>query len=206
MTLPERILIAGFSNIGKTRNPSADIASTLSVFTQVEFNANIKFCVLPACQEACTIMMKKAIKSYMPDLIIIIGTHSGDETFEIEALANNTLCLIPGVKGNEEISCHKLKEAIYGADDFLETTFDVDLLSEKMNLHGLDTIVTEEPSSFACNQAYFVSLYETLEKDADAILINVPMDAFGSHNISRRLTDALAETIQEQAEQSDAQS
>jgi pyroglutamyl-peptidase len=184
-----RVIITGFNAYGRvTENPSA--ALVLEVARK--HGAWIIAEVLNTSYQDATGQIRQLIREHPGAPVVMFGHSDRAHGFRIDAVARNA-----DTSRQRDNDGHTGSSPIIrGAPATYRSTADIDMLAEALRHEGVPVAVSDRPTGFVCNHAYFAALHELAASQSDAACLFVHMSPpdFGMHETMIHGGEMLAKT------------
>ena len=160
-----RILITAFEPFGGAETNITQ--SILSLLPDSFADWAIEKVCLPVSFKRAPIMLREAIATYSPDLVIVLGQCPAGENIRFERFAINMMDSKQA--DNDGIALYE--QTIYlSAPLALQTPCSVRTLVENCTKQGLLVVASNSAGSYVCNRVY----YEALWLQQRAIFMHIP--------------------------------
>ena len=160
-----RILLTAFESFGGAETNITQ--SVLSLLPASIADWAIEKVCLPVSFKRAPIVLREAIATYSPDLVIMLGQCSTGENIRLERFAIN---MMDSSKADNDGYIPN-EETIYNLQPLaLQTPFSVKALAISCAKTGLPVVVSNSAGLYVCNRAY----YEALCLHQQAIFVHVP--------------------------------
>ena len=159
------ILITAFEPFGGAETNITQ--SVLSLLPDFFADWAIEKVCLPVSFKRAPIMLREAITTYSPDLVIMLGQCPAGENIRLERFAIN---MMDSTKGDNDGYIPN-EETIYAHQPLaLQTPFSVKTLAISCAEIELPVVVSNSAGLYVCNRVY----YEALHLHRQAIFMHVP--------------------------------
>ena len=160
-----RVLVTAFEPFGGAESNITQ--SVLSLLPDSIADWAIEKVCLPVSFKRAPIVLREAIATYSPDLVIMLGQCSTGENIRLERFAIN---MMDSSKADNDGYIPN-EETIYNLQPLaLQTPFSVKALAISCAETGLPVVVSNSAGLYVCNRVY----YEALHLQQRAIFVHVP--------------------------------
>ena len=160
-----RILITAFEPFG-----GAETNITQSVFSLLPDSfadwAIEKVC-LPVSFKRAPIVLREAIATYSPDLVIMLGQCPTGENIRLERFAIN---MMDSQKADNDNYCPSEEQIYPGAPLAYRTPINIKTIVHHLQEEKLPVVVSNSAGLYVCNRVY----YEALHLKQNALFLHVP--------------------------------
>ena len=160
-----RILITAFEPFGGAETNITQ--SVLSLLPDSFADWAVEKVCLPVSFKRAPIVLREAIATYSPDLVIMLGQCPAGENIRLERFAIN---MMDSTKGDNDGYIPN-EESIYNLQPLaLQTPLSVKALAISCAETGLPVVMSNSAGLYVCNRVY----YEALHLQQRAIFVHVP--------------------------------
>ena len=160
-----RTLLTAFEPFGGAETNITQ--SILSLLPDSVTDWAVKKVCLPVSFKRAPIVLREAIATYSPDLVIMLGQCPAGENIRLERFAIN---MMDSTKGDND-GYTPNEETIYPHQPLaLQTPLSVKALAISCAETGLPVVVSKSAGLYVCNRVY----YEALHLQQRAIFVHVP--------------------------------
>ena len=160
-----RILITAFEPFG-----GAETNITQSVFSLLPDSfadwAIEKVC-LPVSFKRAPIVLREAIATYSPDLVIMLGQCPTGENIRLERFAIN---MMDSQKADNDNYCPSEEQIYPGAPLAYRTPINIKTIVHHLQEEKLPVVLSNSAGLYVCNRVY----YEALHLKQNALFLHVP--------------------------------
>ncbi|XAS68892.1 pyroglutamyl-peptidase I [Micrococcaceae bacterium Sec5.7] len=151
------ILITGFEPFGgQTTNPSWTAAVQASAILQAEGLA-VAAVELPCIFGESISMLREALDSRRPELVICVGQAGGRDRISLERIAINCDdARIPDNAGNRPVD----REVVAGGPAAYFSTLPVKAVLQALNSAGMPADVSQTAGTYVCNHVFYALMHE----------------------------------------------
>ena len=164
-----KFLLTGFEPFNKnTVNPSWDAVSALP--TKFDDNDLVTVC-LPVVYDKCWEVLKEAIISHKPDVVICCGLANKRTVISLEKQALNIMdATIPDNAG----VLYSGQAIFENGVDSLETSLNLDILFNQLSTSGIPAEISLSAGKYVCNNLYYHLLYNQQKYGYKGLFVHVP--------------------------------
>ena len=160
-----KILITAFEPFGgATTNITQDVLSALPC--NIGKAEVIKQC-LPVSFERAPIVLREAIATYSPDLVIMLGQCPAGENIRLERFAIN---MMDSQKADNDNYCPSEEQIYPDAPLAYLTSINIKTIANQLQKEKLPVVVSNSAGLYVCNRVY----YEALHLQQRATFIHIP--------------------------------
>ena len=122
---------------------------------------------LPVSFKRAPIVLREAIATYSPDLVIMLGQCPTGENIRLERFAMN---MMDSTKGDNDGYCPSEEQIYPGAPLAYRTPIDIKTIAYDLQEEKLPVVVSNSAGLYVCNRVY----YEALHLKQNALFVHVP--------------------------------
>jgi pyroglutamyl-peptidase len=156
-----RLLITGFEPFHGARvNPSAELIRDLSWLTA---EAEVTSCLIPVDYKTAWPVLKEAIHTSKPDLIVQLGQASGRSSISLERIAINwkqERGADTGAVGEQSKDISVGEKIAEDGPDGIFSTFPIDAMLKAGKQSGVACEISNSAGTFLCNYVFYKTLLE----------------------------------------------
>ena len=169
-----RVLVTAFEPFGGAETNITQ--SVLSLLPDSHADWAIEKVCLPVSFKRAPIVLREAIATFSPDLVIMLGQCSTGENIRLERFAIN---MMDSTKGDNDGYIPN-EETIYAHQPLaLQSPLSVKALAMSCAETGLPVVVSNSAGLYVCNRVY----YEALHLQQRAIFVHMPNNMEGMTTI-----------------------
>ena len=169
-----RVLVTAFEPFGGAKTNITQ--SVLSLLPDSHADWAIEKVCLPVSFKRAPIVLREAIATFSPDLVIMLGQCSTGENIRLERFAIN---MMDSTKSDNDDYIPN-EETIYAHQPLaLQTPLSVKALAMSCAETGLPVVVSNSAGLYVCNRVY----YEALHLQQRAIFVHMPNNMEGMTTI-----------------------
>ena len=160
-----RVLVTAFEPFGGAETNITQ--SVLSLLPDSLADWAIKKVCLPVSFKRAPIVLREAIATFSPNLVIMLGQCPAGENIRLERFAIN---MMDSTKGDDDGYIPN-EETIYANQPLaLQTPLSVKALAISCAKTGLPVVVSNSAGLYVCNRVY----YEALHLQQNALFVHIP--------------------------------
>lgn len=166
-----RILLTGFEPFGGQRlNPSWEVARALD--GAVLGAARVQSLQLPCAFEASLQVLRQALQTVQPDVVLALGQAEGRSDVSVERVALNVQdARIPDNSGAQPVDT----PVVAGAPDAYFSTLPIKRLVQTLRHAGLPASVSQTAGTFVCNHVFYALQHTLAGRGVRSGFIHLPL-------------------------------
>ena len=160
-----KVLITAFEPFGGAETNITQ--SILSLLPDSLADWAIEKVCLPVSFKRAPIVLREAIATYSPDLVIMLGQCPAGENIRLERFAIN---MMDSTKGDNDGYCPSEEQIYPDAPLAYRTPIDIKTIAHNLQENKLPVVVSNTAGLYVCNRVY----YEALHLQQRATFIHIP--------------------------------
>ena len=160
-----RILITAFEPFGGAETNITQ--SVLSLLPDSLADWAIEKVCLPVSFKRAPIMLREAIATYSPDLVIMLGQCPAGENIRLERFVIN---MMDSQKADNDNYCPSEEQIYPGAPLAYRTPINIKTIVHHLQEEKLPVVLSNSAGLYVCNRIY----YEALHLQQNALFVHVP--------------------------------
>ena len=160
-----RILITAFEPFGGAETNITQ--SVLSLLPDSFADWAVEKVCLPVSFKCAPIMLREAIATYSPDLVIMLGQCPTGENIRLERFAIN---MMDSQRADDDGYCPSEEQIYPDAPLAYRTPIDIKTIAHDLQEEKLPVVVSNSAGLYVCNRVY----YEALHLKQNALFVHVP--------------------------------
>ena len=160
-----RILITAFEPFGGAETNITQ--SVLSLLPDSFADWAVEKVCLPVSFKCAPIMLREAIATYSPDLVIMLGQCPTGENIRLERFAIN---MMDSQRADNDGYCPSEEQIYPDAPLAYRTPIDIKTIAHDLQEEKLPAVLSNSAGLYVCNRVY----YEALHLKQNALFVHVP--------------------------------